>query len=185
MSWKTHINFIAGKITRSIGILNRLKHFLPLDIRKIMYNSLTLSHINYGILLWGFNSNRIIKLQKKAIRLLNLSKYNAHTEPIFKSLNTLKLNDIFCLNQLKFYYKLIHNKLPDYFDQFRLKENRQFHHHNTRNANYIRSLKVQHVLAKKCIRYNLTNLFNNTSTYIKEKLYTHSLTVLSTYVNKT
>ena len=28
----------------------------------------------------------IIKLKKKAIRMINLSKYNAHTEPILKSL---------------------------------------------------------------------------------------------------
>ena len=36
--------------------------------------------MNYGILLSDYQSERIIKLQKKAILKLSLKKYNAHTE---------------------------------------------------------------------------------------------------------
>ena len=63
MTWQAHINALAGKINRSLGILNRLKHYLPLNIKKLMYNSLVLSHLNYGILLWGFTGERIFTLQ--------------------------------------------------------------------------------------------------------------------------
>ena len=76
-----------------------------------LYNSLILSRINYGILLWGYQSERIFKLQKKALRIISLKKYNAHTEPIFKSLNLLKLSDIFSLCQLKFYHNLVHREV--------------------------------------------------------------------------
>ena len=38
--------------------------------------------------------------------------HNAHTDPIVKNLNIAKLNDIFTLNQLKFYHKLV-NKVPE------------------------------------------------------------------------
>ena len=65
MTWQAHINALAGKINRSLGILNRLQHYLPLNIKKLMYNSLVLSHFNYGILLWGFTGERIFKLQKR------------------------------------------------------------------------------------------------------------------------
>ena len=85
----------SQKKNRSLGILNRLKHYLPLNIKNLMYNSLVLSHLNYGILLWGFTDERIFKLQKKVLRVISLNKYNAHTDPIFKNLNILKLNDIF------------------------------------------------------------------------------------------
>ena len=40
-------------------------------------------------------TKKIFKLQKKAIRIISLAKYNAHTEPLFKTLNLLKMNDIF------------------------------------------------------------------------------------------
>ena len=184
MTWKTHIDMVAGKISRSIGILNRLKYYLPLEIKKLLYNSLILSHLNYAILLWGFKNERLAKLHKKAIRIITLNRYNAHTDPIFKSLNILKLNDIFILNQLKFYHKLINNNLPKYFYQFQINENRLVHQHYTRTASCIHTLKVNHTFAKKCIRYNLPVIINNTKKNIKEKVYTHSLKGFSTYIKK-
>ena len=89
MSWKNHINTTARKISRSIGILNRLKHFFPPHIKLMIYNALILSHINYGLLLWGYNADRIYNLQKKSIQIIGLKKYNAHTEPFFKSFKLL------------------------------------------------------------------------------------------------
>ena len=64
MNWKRHTDYIASKISKSIGILNRLKHILPTEIKIMIYNSLILSHINYGILTWGYHSDRRYKLQK-------------------------------------------------------------------------------------------------------------------------
>ena len=95
MSWKTHINHISNMISRSIGALNKLKYILPPSIKIMIYNALILPRINYGLLVWGYENEKIFKLQKKAIRLISLAKYNAHTEPLFKTLNLLKINDIF------------------------------------------------------------------------------------------
>ena len=83
----------------------------------MIYNALILSHINYGLLLWGYNADRIYNLQK-SIRIIELKKYNAHTEPLFKSFKLLKVADIFKLQQLKFYFNLINNKQPGYFNNF-------------------------------------------------------------------
>ena len=44
------------------------------------------------------------------------STYNAPTEPIFKTLKLLNIQDIFKLQTLKFYYKLINDSLPIYFN---------------------------------------------------------------------
>ncbi len=101
LTWKCHIN----KIYQCMGILNRLKRFLPIHTKLLIYNSLVLSHLNFGILLWGFKYGKVFKLQKKVVRILSLSKYNAHTEPIFKKIKLLKIRDILKLQELKFYYK--------------------------------------------------------------------------------
>ena len=50
--------------------------------------------MKYDILLWGFRNQRMTKLQKSAVRVITLDKYNAHTKPIFKCLNILKLDDM-------------------------------------------------------------------------------------------
>ena len=46
----------------------------------MIYNALLLSRINYGILAWGYNSEKI-----------TLAKLNTHSETILKSLNLLKV----------------------------------------------------------------------------------------------
>ena len=83
---------------------------------KLIYNALFLSHLNYGITAWGFHScSRFIKLQKRAVRIISNSKYNAHTSILFKQLGLLKLTDLFNLSCIKFYYKFKNNSLPNYF----------------------------------------------------------------------
>ena len=114
LNWKSHIDKLSVKCCRILGILNRLKRILPLNIKIILYNSLMLPHLNYGITLWGFKCERILKLPKKAARILSASKYNDHTEPLFKNLKLLKIEHILKLHELKLYYKFIHIRLPVY-----------------------------------------------------------------------
>ena len=90
LNWKPHIEKISSKISRALGIINKLKHYLPLNIKQTMYNTMILPHINYGILSRGFRENRLATLQKRAMRIITSSKYNAHTEPLFKQFKMLK-----------------------------------------------------------------------------------------------
>ena len=65
MTWKKHTKNISNKCLRVIGTLNRIKHILPTQTRVILYISLILPHINYCIMAWGYQSNRMFKLKKK------------------------------------------------------------------------------------------------------------------------
>ena len=100
---------VANKISRVIGILFRLKNIFPKEILLTLYNTLIYSYINYGLLVWGIESSRIEALQKRAIRLVTNSAYIAHTTPLFIEEGLLKVQDIFKLKLLKFYYKLSNN----------------------------------------------------------------------------
>ena len=113
LTWSPHCNYIANKLSRICGVVTRLKHYVPTHILTIIYNSLFLSHISYGIISWGFNMcTRISKLQKKVIRFLTNSKFNSHTPPLFKQLGLLKAVDIFKLACFKLLYKYENRKLP-------------------------------------------------------------------------
>ena len=76
--------------------------------------------MTYGILAWGRHTNTIHKIQKRAIRIIAASKFNAHTEPLFKQLNLLKACDISanCRNYNFTIIKLINRQLPKYFERF-------------------------------------------------------------------
>ncbi len=131
--------------------------------------------MNFAVLVWGYECECIIKLPKKAIRIISLSKYNAHTKPVFKTLKLLKVKDILTLQELKFYYKYKHNKLPHYLQHFPIMPNSETHIYETRIQNEIHLSKTQHEYAKLCIRVNLPKIINSTPIEIISKIDTHSI----------
>ena len=88
----------------------KLNRFLPQNILRILYNSLILSHLQYCALSWGFKSDSLLEIQKRAIRIIICSKYNAHTVPLLQTLNLLKIEDIMETKALKLYYRYKRNE---------------------------------------------------------------------------
>ena len=70
LTWKNHIYVISKTISRNIGVLTKLKHFVPENIFYSLYCILILPYINYGVLIWGNTCkiylDEIFKLQKCA-----------------------------------------------------------------------------------------------------------------------
>ena len=112
LKWDSHITKIATKIRNIIGIMYQIKHMVPSNI---LYNALIKPHINYCLKGWGFNQERIFKLQKKAMRIICSSGYLSHSEPHFIKLNVLKIDGMFTHQVLNFCYDLINKNLPAYF----------------------------------------------------------------------
>jgi len=135
--------------------MNRLKNTLPKNILLTIYQSLLMPYLNYGILVWGSRVQSLSKLQKKAVRIICKSKYNAHSEPLLKTLNILNVTDLYKLHELKFCYKLEHQTIPHYFRNSVFVRHRQNHRYNTRNTNNYQYPKVKHEYAKKCLRYSV------------------------------
>ena len=100
------------------------------------------------------------------------------------SLNLLKVSDIFSLCQLKFYHNLVHREVPEYFYQLPLYANHDVHNHYTRQQQNLHICVVKHTFARKCIRYSLPNLINETSSDIIDKVYTHGVNGFKLYVKK-
>ena len=50
LTWKKYIDCVPKTIARNIGVMNKLKHFIPSRILHTLYCTLILP---YGILIWG------------------------------------------------------------------------------------------------------------------------------------
>ena len=133
-------------------------------------------------MVWGHHAHCIFKLQKRAIRTITLSKYNAHTDPIYIELQFLKLDNIYKLQQLKFYFKLINKLLPEYFNHIPDTHNFEIHQYYTRRKNNLFIPRTTHDFATKYIRHNIIQTVNNTPNIILENFHTHSLYGFSTYI---
>ena len=122
LTWNQHVNYICGKAANAVYALSKLKNVIPVSVKLTIYNSLFRSFIEYGICAWGRSNcnsiNRLITLQKRAVRCIVNAKYNSHTDPIFAKLGILKFKDLLDLNQICFVHKFISNKLPPSFDYF-------------------------------------------------------------------
>ena len=65
---------------------------------------------NFGII------QRIVILQKKAIRIINFQPRNFHTSPLFKQNSILKFQDKICLENISFVSRSLNNLLPSIFN---------------------------------------------------------------------
>ena len=135
----------------------------------MIYNALILSRKNYGILAWGYQCERIFKLQKRVVRLITLAKFDTHSEPIFKSLNMLKVQDIFEICQMKFYHNNLDKNLPHFFNQMIFQKNNQIQRYETRINSQFHLPKIKHPFAKLCTRYSLPSILNIAPAFITEK----------------
>ena len=165
LTWKAHANMITIKLSKVVGIINKLKYVYPEAALMTLYTSLFLSHINYGLLLWGTDIAKAFLLQKKMIRIITGSEYRAHSEPLFKASELLTIPDLFNLKLLKFYYKLSYQFLPKYFNGYLdvIRADVPYNYTLRQAARpLIRLPRVRHVFAQSTVLYQLIKLINET-----------------------
>ena len=183
LNWKPHIQKISNKIARTLGIMCRLKNFLPTHVLRVLYNSLILPHLQYSILGWGFKMGRLDKLQKRAVRIITCSKYNSHTDPLFRKLNLLKAKDLFELNVLKLFYKYKKSILPFYISNM-FSDFNNLHGYNLRTTYILKDVGSNMTSGDKCIRHHLPVVINNLKADILNKVDTHSLYGFVFYIKR-
>ena len=68
----------------------------------------------------GYTCKSSIRITEKNVRIMCNSKYLAHSEPLFKALKLLKIEDVglYKLKLMKFYYNLSYNLLLSYFNYY-------------------------------------------------------------------
>ena len=126
------------KLCRANGILAKARHFVPLNHLKNIYYATFSSNLFYGSQVWGQSlltvADKISVLQRKAVRLMSFSEFNAHSNPIFKDLKILKVKDNIFLQNCLFVHDYFHSNLPTSFDNIFTKASNT-HNNFTRHAN--------------------------------------------------
>ena len=100
--------------------------------------------------------------QKNAIRILNSAKYNAHTEPLFKSCDILPLNSLIEFFQIQFFHNFIIGELPTSFDNYWLRnEDRRFAGAVLRNSSEFHTPHSRLSTTDKIPRQSFPRLWNS------------------------
>ena len=87
LNWKIHVDNLCKLLSKNVGVIYKLRSVFPQEVLFILYSTLILSYLNYGVLAWG-NSlktqiGKLFIVQKRAIRNIYNVNYRAHTNVLF------------------------------------------------------------------------------------------------------
>ena len=98
LNWKHHTAEIAKKNSKSLGILNQVKYILPRSSLITLYHTMIQPYLYYCNIIWGGASllalNKLVSLQKRALRLITCSYFRSSSNPLFIKLGILKLQNV-------------------------------------------------------------------------------------------
>ena len=117
LNWSYHINAVNLKLSKGVGLLAKIRHYVPSSILRSLYFSFINPYIDYNLLNWGMaastNLNTINLKIKKAVRIMSFKERDHHTAALFKDLEILPLDKSIELKYAKFMWKLNNGFLPD------------------------------------------------------------------------
>ena len=116
MSWKHHVNELSKKLGRTLGMVYKVRHLCTPSVLRSLYFSLFNSHLSYGLSVWGYciseYSEKIKLLQKKVIRAITFSDFDAPTKPLMKELKILSFEDLYKTQIASLMWDYDHGFLP-------------------------------------------------------------------------
>jgi hypothetical protein len=163
LNWNKHCDELARKLSSACYSLRTIKNLTNIKVAKQAYYANFESHLRYGIEFWGGSSikniDKIFKLQKKAMRIINgIEKNkikpsaikNSHCKPYFIK---HKILTIFSL-------LILQSSINTHTKDLKANErNNNIHNHNTRRS------KMLHIQFKR------TKQIQTNSDYIHSKIY--------------
>ena len=174
LSWKFHINELSKKLSRTVGIFNKIRHFCPFNILRILYYSLFYSFLSYGISVWGFTSKsyfeKLSLVQKKIVKVMTFDRQTASSTLIFSNLEFLKRDDICQFQLLSFVFDCQNKLAPAYFHRFFV-QCAQIHSYSTRLASrghLLLERKNTFQYGIRSIEYNGARLWDMVPVHIRE-----------------
>ena len=95
----------------------------------------------------------------------------------------VKVQDIYYIAVLKFYFKLVNNHLPHYFNNFTPQFSAGHQHYNFRNPTRLLP-KIKHEFPRQSLRYRLIVTLNETSYDILEMATTQSQKCFTKFIRE-
>ena len=137
LKWDCHINEITKKCRSLMGILFKGRHFIDQDTRKLLFNAIVQSRLNYADVVWDSCSeklnNQLQKIQNSGIRFIfGLKKFD-HVSEYRQILKWVDVKGKRKQHTLQLFHKIKLNRSPlNLLDKI---NNSEINHgHDTRSA---------------------------------------------------
>lgn len=126
MSWNNHVTYIHKNLCRVAGIMNKYRHILPVNIKRLIYNSLFHSVICYSHLVWGTttksNLEKLRLLQKKAVRIIENVPQDHHSLPLFEKHKIIDIYNMYSSRLILNYQQCVRKNINIILDLAKLEK---------------------------------------------------------------
>jgi hypothetical protein len=159
INWSYHNEHILPKLSSACYIMS-IKPIMPINTLKTVYYSYFNAIITYGLPFWGNSSHsiKIIKMQKRIIRIMMGYRNRVSCRSLFKRLEVLPLTSQYILSLM---LSVVNNK-----HLFIL--NSENHKKSTRQLNNLYHPITNLTVYQRGVHYMGIKIFNNLPPYIKD-----------------
>ena len=142
LNWSAHIQHLIKKLRSAAAMLSRVRHWVPVEHYLKLYHALFVSHLTYGISVWGgvpdSKIDAIFTVQKHCIRILfgnyhayidkfstcaRIRPYNSqklgsdffrreHTKPLFNQNELLVVHNLYYYHCAVELFKILKFRIP-------------------------------------------------------------------------
>ena len=102
LSFEKQYNYVCGKVSKAIGIVERIKRSINFEMFKLLLNSYVLSNIDFGLSIWAIQSDEKLNHIQRKIDKLILSYFNRNIPHRFINNRNLTLRSE---SELQNYYE--------------------------------------------------------------------------------
>jgi hypothetical protein len=177
-----HVSNLVNKLTKSLYCIRAAKNNLNYKGLRSLYFALIHSHLSYCPIilstLSSSNKTKIFKIQKKAIRIMTSSTYNAHTMPLFIQHKILPFEKVIKLGKMKFMHSVYFKYSPKSFNNTWTRNSDRNLSQNLRDENLFALPNPRIEFFKKMPIYSLPSEWNNSGVlmlYDNPITFTHAL----------
>lgn len=162
LTWKIHINKTKEKIIPYVGILSKLRYYLPLKHLKSIYFSFIYSHLEYLASIWttacNCHINQLRVLQNKAIKFIFRLPYLEPTINLYTPKNLLDITRLYKYKICCYIFSVIHKQKHS---NITFTKNNSIHIHNTRQINDFALINVKSNFGKKSVYFRGIQIYNS------------------------
>ena len=96
LDWNLNMTTLQSKLNRAIGLISKIRHYVPKFLLRTLYFTLFNSYLIYACQVWGQDPlylRRLCILQNKALRIINFKEYDYPTNDLYHESKILKIED--------------------------------------------------------------------------------------------
>lgn len=165
LRFRKHVNLMLKRSYCSLKLIYPNRHILDMGVKKMLCDSLVLSHFNhcdvvYDTCLDSFDKKRIQKVQNSCMRLIFGIRRRAHISHKLKELNWLNMQSRRTLHQRCFFFKIINSRTPPYLHR-KISFRTDVHNVNVRRKDLLTVPKHSKELFKRSFSYNIVHCINS------------------------